>query len=698
MADALAVAARAAMPGIRHAPKTAWAAVPAVVLLRLFYSSDRLRRLSVGLFVLALRTIAPFACILAARDLASFVHRARGDGGLLRTLRRLLTVWTMAEACFVPYYLWYRRKFSAQTTRRWQAVHTHSTEERRRKSLERYLLALTQVCQGAAPDPDKPTESAQEGEAADGSTKGASLGLLTQSGGLAGPGGVGPRGPGSLAGGLKNGRRVNPLGDLRRQSEASFLSMSHPRSGSTGALKGPGGSQGSLANASVDDLLKMWEVNNGDSASHSHANHEEVMLMKHLELSAWYTGEGRGDHEDPVAWLRRGNVEDWIAHYWFRGATPVELVATQPKQYEELKSLVSTVLASLELEDMPEGRNERIRPFLLFRDPLPSLHRPLILYAASSLFCPLLTGQVMRSLGFRRGRVGGLLYWTRRKRSGVPREQDLTTSRQSPVVVCHGLGLGLVPYFLFIRRLSERHSGEIFVPEFPFLAMAPWESVPSAREVVAQLQDMLAANRHTAAHFVGHSFGAVIIGWMMKMSPSSVVCTTLMEPASILMLKSDMLTKCLYQTPKSCYEMLIRYFAFRELFTVNLLCRNLFWEQSVLWPEDINVPCVVQLAGADHIVQSLFVKRLLEHERTDRKQKRRVALKRQRRPTFAVSGSSLDVRMDPLHPEAQGQVREADPPALELLVCDNYFHGQILFDRRGTEKLFSRMRQVVQNI
>ena len=148
------------------------------------------------------------------------------------------------------------------------------------------------MCQGAAPDPDKPTESAQEGEAADGSTKGASLGLLTQSGGLAGPGGVGPRGPGSLAGGLKNGRRVTPLGDLRRQSEASFLSMSHPRSGSTGALKGPGGSQGSLANASVDDLLKMWEVN-GDSASHSHANHEEVMLMKHLELSAWYTGEAR---------------------------------------------------------------------------------------------------------------------------------------------------------------------------------------------------------------------------------------------------------------------------------------------------------------------------------------------------------------------------------------------------------------------
>lgn len=58
-----------------------------------------------------------------------------------------------------------------------------------------------------------------------------------------------------------------------------------------------------------------------------------------------------------------------------------------------------------------------------------------------------------------------------------------------PLVFVHGLGVGLVPYFMLIYRLSKRHSGDLFVPEFPFLAMAPWESVPSAREVVAQLQE-----------------------------------------------------------------------------------------------------------------------------------------------------------------------------------------------------------------
>jgi len=708
MTDATAVAMRVARQGGRLAAPMTWAtAVPAAVLLRLIYSSGRMRRIAIGLAILALRTLAPAACVYAVSDMASFVARSRGAGGLSRILRRMLTVWAMAEACFVPYYMWYRRKFTAQTTRRWQAVNTHSTEERRRMSLERYLLALAQVCQGAAPESDNPADPAQEGEATDGPAKGARLGYaLAGNGGLAGPGGLGrPKGfgpgLGNLAGGgFSNGRKGlsmmgTSLTDLRRQSDTAFL-VSHRRSGSGGTLKSQT-SQGSLANASVDDLLKMWEVG-GDSGAMSHASHEEVVLMKRLELSAWFTGEGLGDHEDPVEWLRRGNVEEWIAHYWFRGATPGELAAASPKQGEELRKLVSLVLASADLEEMPEGRNDRIRPFLLFRDPLPSLHRPLLLYAGSSLVCPVVTGQVMWWLGFRRGRVGGLLYWTRKKRSDVPKDLDITTSRQSPAVICHGLGLGLVPYFLFIKRFSERHSGEIFVPEFPFLAMAPWESVPSAREVVAQLQDMLAANRHTAAHFVGHSFGAVIIGWMLKMSPSSVVCMTLMEPASILMLKSDMLTKCLFAETKTCYEMLIRYFAFRELFTVNLLCRNLFWEQSVLWPEDIQVPCFVQLAGADHIVQSRFVKRLLEHERSDRKQKRRVALKRQRRPNIPISGSSLDVRSDPLHPLAQEQARDADPAALELLVLDNFFHGQILFDGRGTEKLFNRMRQVTQAV
>jgi len=262
------------------------------------------------------------------------------------------------------------------------------------------------------------------------------------------------------------------------------------------------------------------------------------------------------------------------------------------------------------------------------------------------------------------------------------------------MVFIHGLGVGLVPYYLFIHRLSKRYSGDLYVPELPFLAMAPWESVPSAREVVAQLQDMLQANGHAAAHFAGHSFGSLVVGWVMKMSPSSVLFTTMMEPAQFMLIKSEAITKVLFGEPKTCVDMIIRYFAFRELFTVNLLCRNFFWEQSTMWPEDLHVPAVIELAGDDTIVQSLFVRRLLEHERAARKQRK----KARRKPGLArlpMSGSSTDIRVDTLYAAASHQRGQGDE-LLDILWLEGNIHGEILLRPKHQDKVFSRMRQMVQ--
>lgn len=435
--------------------------------------------------------------------------------------------------------------------------------------------------------------------------------------------------------------------------------------------------------ASVDDLLRDLEEHE-DGVSE-----EELRRLRWHELATFFWGPGRGDADEVGSWLRRGNVEEWIAHYWFRGATPEELLKERPREHQELRRLVDLVLEPAGLLSLPDGQNPRVWTHRVFTDPLPVLHRPLLVYAGTSLLCPLLTLQVMKWLGFTRERVGGLCYWFRPRRNNVHPTVDLSAPRQTPLVFVHGLGVGLVPYYLLIFRLSRRHSGDLYVPEFPFLAMAPWESVPSAREVVAQLQDMLAAHGHTAAHFAGHSFGCVVIGWVMKMSSSSVMYTTLMEPAQFLMIKAEALTQVLFGTPKTCYEMLVRYFAFRELFTVNLLCRNFFWEQSIMWPEDLHVPTIVQLAGDDHIVQSRFVRRLIEHEKVARKERRR-----HRKPRMLVSGSSTDVRLDTLQQAASTQ--KAGAELLDILWCDGFFHGQILFDLRTHDKLFARMRQMVQ--
>jgi len=623
------------------------------------------RRLCIRLMILGVRMGTPLACLLVFRNAVAVLRTPRALN-LRRLMWYSISVWSVAEVAFLVYILEYWRQLDGQTTTRWKAVLTHSTEEKRRASMERYLTMMTQVCRGGDTEPSSPTVRTKNKVVGLRSKTDSDHGLLSLGNSLM-------RYEGSPKRGLLGAGQIFSSGNLL-------------------------GLQSSKREASVDDLIKLWESSTGSLStardpSEEVVSEQEMRRLYLIELTNWFQGPDKdGQAEHPEKWLRRGNVEDWIAHYWFRGTTAEE-IRNKPKTYKELQDLVNMVLQFMGLQELREGRNPRMKPVRLMSDPLPVIHRPLLVYVGTSLLCPLMSLQVMHFLGFRRERVGGLTYWHRRADKRVKSDVDLAGPRQTPMVFCHGLGVGLVPYYLFIARLARRYSGDLYVPELPFLAMQPWECIPSAREVVAQIQDMLAANRHHSAHFFGHSFGSIIIGWMLKMSPSSVLYTTLMEPAMFLMMKSDVLTKILVHPPKTCMEQCLRYFVFRELFTVNLLCRNTFWEQNTVWPEDLFTPTIVQLAGNDALVHSLFVRRLLEHERRERKLRGATKQKRYRRPSMLSAGSSVDVASQ----DAQGTARVPEnQETIEIQWCEGFFHGQILGSRRQTEKLFSRMRQMVQ--
>jgi len=169
---------------------------------------------------------------------------------------------------------------------------------------------------------------------------------------------------------------------------------------------------------------------------------------------------------------------------------------------------------------------------------------------------------------------------------------------------------------------------------------------------------------------------------------------TLMEPAVCLMMKSDVIGKCLFGTPQTCYERFLQFFVFRELFTLNLLCRNQFWEQNTVWPEDFYCPAVFQLASNDGVIHSLFVRRLLENEKSMRKQRRKA--KRVNHQIVRAAGSSVDMRKDAIQLSAASVIAQADSVEhMDIQWSDGFFHGMILGHQRETEKLFKRMRQMV---
>lgn len=611
----------------RHTARNSGVAAAAGILL---YKVPASRRLVTFLLIYALRasTLA-FLAVLGKNCIN--LARLRGQLPLRRVLWYAVSGWSVLEGFFILYIYQCRRRLDSQGISKWQAVTAHSTEEKRTKSMERWLLSLVQVSQCNLSSNGPSSEQQQT------TLKPSGLGMQSAS-----------------------------LPKRTTSMDFAWLDQKFRSISSSGNLFGH-----IKSDRSENDLLKLWEGTDK-------VTDEELQQLKHLELAAFFSGPGRGSVEDISCWLQRDNVEQWVAHYWFRGSYPEDLARRERK---ELGRLVDIVLESFGLTHLPHGSNPQLKCYRLLSDPLPVAHRPLWMYAGTSIMCPLMTSQVMRLMGFERLQVGGLTYWKRGPRRDVQPADEV--AGQVPLVFVHGLGVGLVPYYFFLYRLSKRHSGDFFVPEFPFLAMAPWENVPSAREVIAQIQDMLTANGHTAAHFVGHSFGAVICSWVLKMSPGSMVFMTLMDPANFLIMKSDCLCDVLYGAPQSCFEIVIQWFGFSELFTLNLLCRNIFWEQSSMWPEEIQVPCVIELAGDDHVVSSLFVRRMLEHERQARKEARKAS---QRKGMFP-SGSAAELTAM----LKGGKPRETK---LEILWCEGFLHGEILLRTGTQDKLFSKIKQV----
>lgn len=613
-----------------------------------------LRRLACRCGILGVRAVGPLSACLVLRYAIEAARKA-ANGSLrkkqvLSALLQAVKVWSIVEAGFLLYFLRYSSSLNCQSTRRFQALTISNTAEKRRQSLDRYLLSLTQVCgvkvDTPTPVSKKPSEwCARRGSLQDSRTP---TGFVRK---------------GSFC--------FDSVGKGLRKTSSAVLNTISPCSSfaSFGQLEDK--------KLTTEQLLSQWDKG---------AAKEDIRKFQAVELSSWFSGSGMLDAEDPGSWLRRGNVEDWISHYFFLGESTEQCKKTHK---DELDRLVNVALEYFQIPRIPEGYNPDIKPMRIYTDALQVQHRPFFLYLLASCLAPFMTEQVMRRMGFHKERVGGLLYWRRPPRSDVRPEDDIAGPSNIPLVFIHGLGIGLVPYWGFIYRLSMNFSGDLYVPELPFLAMAPWESVPSPREVVAQLQDMLAANKHVAAHFAGHSYGTAVLSWMIKMSPSSLLCTTFMEPAAMLLCKSDHLRNVMEKPCLTCWEIFVRYFVFRELFTVKLLCRCFYWEQTNCWPEEVRCLAVVQLASEDHLVQSTFIRRMLTHENEARRKQAKGAKK------VLLGGARSSVN---LLEETNRVAHRKDGASMDILWCDGFIHGEILMRVPEQDILFGKMRRMAFDV
>ncbi|CAK9089763.1 unnamed protein product [Durusdinium trenchii] len=327
----------------------------------------------------------------------------------------------------------------------------------------------------------------------------------------------------------------------------------------------------------------------------------ELLALKHAEISGWFFDRRTGCRwpAAQVAELCRGNLAEWMAWAFFH-CTPAEVPA---QRRQELEQLIDEG-AQWAGVDFPRGYNPHVQAMRLTMDPIPSEQRPLIYYIVTALAMPVVNTYNLENLGFRRHRSGTLWYWLRRGRG---------KSSQPPIVFCHGVGVNLLPYVHFITELLRQmpKGKDIFLVSLPHISMRIKEDVPSSTEMVACLRDMLLSWDHTFAHFVGHSFGSIVVAWMCRNAKETVSVATFLDPVCFLLIKPDVCYNFMYREPQTATQLLMHYFVARELYIAHSLSRNFFWYQNLLWPEELQVPCMVMLSGEDSIVPAHSVRRFL---------------------------------------------------------------------------------------
>eukprot|EP00927_Polykrikos_kofoidii_P026294 TRINITY_DN23447_c0_g1_i1.p1 TRINITY_DN23447_c0_g1~~TRINITY_DN23447_c0_g1_i1.p1 ORF type:complete len:739 (-),score=97.65 TRINITY_DN23447_c0_g1_i1:183-2399(-) len=520
--------------------------------------------------------------------------RLRGFTDVIRLwLRHSLRLWVTVEAYFFIWYRYQKWRLSRVDIHVPPVRHKDGhSRAKRRELMERVLVVLDEVC--VLVDMRESADLAKPGERVHQPRIGHMRRMRRPLGGAGGDN----SGSFTRTPLRQQAADETPSVGLAPAAVASYASVS-----SADALLQRVSSWNRGVLPSAEDLVRLT-----DSQLDFNVESEVLHLsLKRAEICSWFFFA-------PIQDITRGNLAEWIAEYFFRGMS-VEAIGREPELAAELWELVDRMVCWAHLRPgLPKEPNLRVRCMRLTRDPLPSEHRPFWSYLVTSLLVPRIIRAKLVARGFRHCRAGAMAYWLRQGE----RTRGGEHARSAPFIFCHGLGVGVLPYVEFVSELCHlRPDADVFCVDLPFIQLKPREEVPSARETCACIVDMLEAWGHGAANFVGHSFGTIVCAWAVRYMPEVVRTVSLIDPVCFLVCKSDLVYNTMYARRNPLDDLsawLLSYLIFKELFVCHTLVRNMFWQQNQLWPDDVNVPCLVVLSGRDKLVPAHCIRRHLHIE------------------------------------------------------------------------------------
>jgi pimeloyl-ACP methyl ester carboxylesterase len=160
-----------------------------------------------------------------------------------------------------------------------------------------------------------------------------------------------------------------------------------------------------------------------------------------------------------------------------------------------------------------------------------------------------------------------------------------------PLFIVHGVGAGLISYSLFVSRLRQRDPDRTIVcVTLPHVSMKLEEHVPSADQVVKTMDKIYRKMGIEKASWVGHSLGTTWVSWMCKKRPEMVQQSIFIDPVCFALWEGSVANNFVYRNPlfATVTDVLMYYFASKELFISHTLSRHFVWFDNEIFQEQVD--------------------------------------------------------------------------------------------------------------
>lgn len=179
------------------------------------------------------------------------------------------------------------------------------------------------------------------------------------------------------------------------------------------------------------------------------------------------------------------------------------------------------------------------------------------------------------------------------------------SARHRPIVLVHGVGIGLPAYIPLIRGIP-RDIGVLAIEILPISSRIT-SGMPLFVDLMREVGDIISQQNLQDFIFIGHSYGTFFTKVFLESSylSSRMHSIVLIDPVAILLHQPDVAYNFFVRDPREANEVQLWWAAQTEPDIAFTLSRRFCWRDHLVWREDLMLkPTTVIIGEKDCIVNS----------------------------------------------------------------------------------------------